>query len=83
MYFLVQTAVDKGSHLIAEFQVTNHNTDQRLLEEIAQSVKESLDTETVEVVADKDYDCISIMMIIRPFYKLYLHGVYQSGIVRK
>lgn len=52
----VQTAVDKGSHLIAEFQVTNHNTDQGLLEEVAQSIKESLDIETVEVVADKGYE---------------------------
>lgn len=52
----VQTAVDKGSHLIAEYQVTNHNTDQGLLKEVAQSVKESLDVETVEVVADKGYE---------------------------
>ena len=49
----VQTAVDKGSHLIAEFEVTNHNTDQ-LLNEIAQSAKENLEVETIEVVADKD-----------------------------
>lgn len=49
----VQTAVDNGSHLIAEYEVTNHNTDQGLLKDIAESVKESLEVETVEVVADK------------------------------
>lgn len=52
----VQTAVDKGSHLIAEYQVTNHNTDQGLLKEVAQNVKESFEIETVEVVADKGYE---------------------------
>jgi transposase len=52
----VQTAVDKGSHLLADYQVTNHNTDQGLLNEVAQGVKESLGIETVEVVADKGYD---------------------------
>lgn len=52
----VQTAVDKGSHLIAEYEVTNHNTDQGLLKEVAQSVKENLELETVEVVADKGYE---------------------------
>lgn len=52
----VQTAVDKGSHLIAEYEVTNHNTDQGLLKEVAQSAKESLEVETIEVVADKGYE---------------------------
>lgn len=52
----VQTAVDKGSHLIAEFQVTNHNTDQGLLEEVADGIKKGLDIETIEVVADKGYE---------------------------
>lgn len=52
----VQTAVDKGSHLIADYQVANHNTDQGLLNEVAQNVKESLRIETVEVVADKGYE---------------------------
>ena len=52
----VQTAVDKGSHLIAEYQVTNHNTDQGLLEEVAVGIMKSLDIETVEVVADKGYE---------------------------
>ena len=52
----VQTAVDDGSHLIAEYEVTNHNTDQGLLRDVAESVKDALDLETVEVVADKGYE---------------------------
>ncbi|HOJ11735.1 MAG TPA: IS1182 family transposase [Clostridiales bacterium] len=52
----VQTAVDKGSHLIAEFEVTNHNTDQGLLKDVAEDVKKALEVETVEVVADKGYE---------------------------
>ena len=52
----VQTAVDKGSHLIAEYEVTNRNTDQGLLKEVAQNAKENLEIETVEVVADKGYE---------------------------
>jgi len=46
----------KGSHLIAEFEVTNHNTDQGLLNEVSQIVKETLEIDTVEVVADKGYE---------------------------
>ncbi len=52
----VQTAVDKGSHLIVEYEVTNHNTDQGLLKEVAQSAKETLEVETIETVADKGYE---------------------------
>ncbi|HEX2946932.1 MAG TPA: transposase, partial [Clostridia bacterium] len=52
----VQTAVDKGSHLIAEYEVTNHNTDQGLLCQVAESAKETLEVETIEAVADKGYE---------------------------
>lgn len=52
----VQTAVDGGSHLIAEYEVTNHNTDQGLLKEVAENAKEVLETETIETVADKGYE---------------------------
>jgi len=52
----VQTAVDKGSHLIAEYEVTNHNTDQGLLCQVAKSAKETLEVETIEAVADKGYE---------------------------
>ncbi len=52
----VQTAVDKGSHLIAEYEVTNRNNDQGLLSQVSESVKAALDMEIVEVVADKGYE---------------------------
>lgn len=52
----VQTAVDGGSYLIAEYEVTNHNTDQSLLKKTAESAKEVLEAETLEVVADKGYE---------------------------
>lgn len=51
-----QTAVDGGSHLIAEYEVTNHNTDQGLLKDVAQSTKKLLGIKTIEVVADKGYE---------------------------
>jgi hypothetical protein len=55
-YYNIQTAVDKGSHLIAEYQVTNCCTDQGLLKEVADSTREMLETETLAVTADKGYE---------------------------
>ena len=52
----VQAAVDKGSHLIADFKVTNCCTDQGLLKEASDGTREILETETLEVVADKGYE---------------------------
>ena len=52
----VQTAVDSGSHLIAEYEVTNHNTDQGLLQEVTAKAKEQLEVETISAVADKGYE---------------------------
>ena len=52
----VQTAVDGGSHLIAEYEVTNHNTDQGLLNQVTAQAKELLEVETIEAVADKGYE---------------------------
>lgn len=52
----VQTAVDRGSHLIAEYEVTNNCGDQGLLRKTAELAREALDVETIEVVADKGYE---------------------------
>lgn len=52
----VQTAVDSDSHLIAEYEVTNHNTDQGLLNSTADLAKELLSMDVIEVVADKGYE---------------------------
>ena len=47
----VQTAVDSGSHLIAEYEVTNHNTDQGLLQEVTALAKKQLEVETISARA--------------------------------
>ncbi|WP_027627642.1 transposase [Ruminiclostridium cellobioparum] len=52
----VQTAVDKGSHLIAGYEVTNKNNDQGLLKEVADIARQELDVQTLEVTADKGYE---------------------------
>lgn len=52
----VQTAVDGGSHMIAEYEVTNNCTDQGLLNQVVQKAKKTLGTDTIEVVADKGYE---------------------------
>ena len=51
----VQTAVDSGKHLIADFVVTNHPMDSGLLCKVAESTRELLGVETIEAVADKGY----------------------------
>ena len=52
----VQTAVDKSSHLIAEYEVTNSCNDFNCLTQFAQNAKETLEVETIHVGADKGYD---------------------------
>jgi hypothetical protein len=52
----VQTAVDNGSHLIAEYEVTNCCTDQGLLKEVADNTRDALEVEVLEVTADKGYE---------------------------
>ena len=52
----VQTAVDSGSHLIAEYEVTDHNTDQGLLNQVCEQAKDALGVDTIEAVADKGYE---------------------------
>jgi transposase len=52
----IQTAVDSENHLICAYEVTNHNTDQGLLNDLCQEAKTALDTPVVEVVADKGYE---------------------------
>ena len=52
----VQTAIDGDSHLIAEYEVTNHNIDVGLLNQVSTQAKEALKAEVLEVVADKGYE---------------------------
>ena len=52
----VQAAVDSGSHLIADYDVSSQNTDQGLLNGICEDAKKTLGIEIIEVVADKGYE---------------------------
>lgn len=52
----VQTAVDRNSHLIAEYEVTNSRNDYNALTQMAQKAKETLGVETIHVAGDKGYD---------------------------
>jgi transposase len=58
----VQSVVDAGSHLIADFQVTNQGTDHGLLEQVAGEVKAAFGVQTLETVADKGYQDKEDMM---------------------
>ena len=52
----VQTAVDRTSHLIAEYEVTNSCNDYNNLAQVAKAAKETLDVETIHAGADKGYE---------------------------
>lgn len=51
----VQTAVDSETHIIKDFQVTNHPTDQGLLESTLTGIKAKNPEEILEATADKGY----------------------------
>jgi transposase len=55
-YYNVQTSVDSGSHLIADYLVTNCCTDQGLLREVSENTRKALNLETIQIVADKGYE---------------------------
>lgn len=58
----VQTAVDAGSHLVADFVVTDHPADSGLLETVATGMKEAFSLPIIETVADKGYPDKTDMM---------------------
>lgn len=51
-----QTVVDSETHLIRDFQMTNHVTDHGLLESTMEGIKETEAARIVEVVADRGYE---------------------------
>lgn len=51
----VQTAVDSKHHLIVDHEVTNHPTDQNELYPLARQAKETLQVDSLDVVADMGY----------------------------
>lgn len=58
----VQTAVDAGSHMIVDFEVTNNCNDIGLLSESAQRSKNILGNEILEVAADNGYESTADML---------------------
>ena len=51
-----QTVVDSETHLVRDFQMTNHVTDHGLLESTMEGIKETEAAGIVEVVADRGYE---------------------------
>jgi len=51
----VQTAVDSKHHLIVAHEVTNEGTDRAQLSPMARKTKAALETDTLDVVADRGY----------------------------
>lgn len=58
----IQTAVDAGSHMIVDFEVTNNCNDKGLLSKNAQKAKRILGADTLEVVADNGYESTADML---------------------
>lgn len=52
----VQTVVDDESHMIVAFETTHTNTDQGLLDQMAEQTKQELNIEVAEFKADKGYE---------------------------
>ena len=52
----VQTAVDAGSHMIVDFDVTNSSSDRGTLNQTAEKCKQEIGLDSVRVIADKGYD---------------------------
>ena len=51
----VQTAVDTKHHLIVTHEVTNIGTDRSQLASVAKEAKATLETQSLDVVADRGY----------------------------
>jgi ABC-type glutathione transport system ATPase component len=54
----VQTAVDAGSHMIVDFDVTNSSSDRGTLNQTAEKCKQEIGLDSVRVIADKGYESI-------------------------
>ena len=52
----IQSVVDDQHHLIVSFETTNANTDQGLLDQMAEQTKVEMNVDTIEVLADKGYE---------------------------
>jgi len=52
----IQSAADPESHILTDFQVTNHANDMNLMHDATQEARENLGVETLLVTADKGYE---------------------------
>lgn len=52
----IQTAVSAESHIVTDYQVTNHVNDQGILHEFTQTIKTHTKAATLKVIADKGYE---------------------------
>ena len=55
----VQTAVDAGSHLIVDFDVTNNSSDHGTLDRTVEKCKQEIGLDSVKVIADKGYESLA------------------------
>ena len=55
----VQTAVDAGSHLIVDFDVTNNSSDHGTLDRTVEKCKREIGLDSVKVIADKGYESLA------------------------
>ena len=55
----VQTAVDAGSHMIVDFDVTNNSSDRGTINPTIEKCKRELGLDSVKVIADKGYESLA------------------------
>lgn len=55
----VQTAVDAGSHIIVDFDVTNNASDRGTLNRTIEKCRREIGLDSVKVIADKGYESLS------------------------
>ena len=55
----VQTAVDAGSHMIVDFDVTNNSSDRGTLNQTIEKCKQEIGLGSVKIIADKGYESLA------------------------
>lgn len=72
----IQTAIDSGSHLICEYEVTKQTNDVGLLTLMAQKTKKILKLDRIETVCDKGYESREDIL------SAILHGILPNVAMR-
>lgn len=55
----IQTAVDAGSHIIVDFDVTNNSSDRGTMNQTIEKCKQEIGLDSVKVIADKGYESLA------------------------